>query len=95
MKGHCYGFMEQTLSWYDARNRCKQEGESYDLVVIDDNNENQFLKDKIINIFEKSDYWIGMKENDNDYGFVWIDGSDVTFNNWRKGEPNDVITFLF
>ena len=86
--------MEQSLSWYDARTRCKEDGENYDLVVIDDDKENDFLKIKIRSLAIGNDYWIGMKESHDGYDFVWVDGSDVSFNDWRNGQPNDVIRFF-
>ena len=85
--GHCYGFLDQSLSWYDARARCKQEGEGYALVQIDDSTENQFLKDKITN---GNQYWIGLKENNNGDDFDWVDGSSLSYTDWRAGEPNGV-----
>ena len=91
--GHCYGFVDQSLSWYNARDQCKQLGEEYDLVVVNNNAENQFLKDKIRNEFNGNQYWMGMKENDNDDGFVWIDGSDISYTDWKSGEPNGVIRY--
>ena len=92
--GHCYGFVDQSLSWYNSRDRCKQLGEEYDLVVVNDNEENQFLKDKIRNQFSGNKYWMGMKENDKDDGFDWIDGSVVSYTDWKSGEPNEVTKHL-
>ena len=86
--------MEQSLSWYDARTRCKEDGENYDLVVIDDDKENDFLKIKIRSLAIGNDYWIGMKESHDGDDFVWVDGSVVSFNDWRNGQPNDVIRFF-
>ena len=62
--GHCYGFVDQSLSWYNARDQCKQTGEGYDLVTIEDNEENQFLKDKISSDFNGNEFWVGAKEDD-------------------------------
>ena len=88
--------MVQSLSWYDARTRCKEDGENYDLVVIDDNKENDFLKSKIRSLAKGNDYWIVMKERNDGDDFVWIDESEVSFNDWRNGQPNDVNKiFLF
>ena len=85
--------MDQSLSWHDARDRCKQVGEEYDLVGINDREENQFLKDRIRSQFSGTEFWIGMKENDNKDGFTWVDGSDLTFDDWKGGEPDSVIEF--
>ena len=88
--GHCYGFVDQSLSWYNARDYCKQIGVGYDLVTIEDNEENQFLKNKIRTNFNGNEYWVGAKESNNGNDFVWVDGSDVTYTDWKSGEPNEV-----
>ena len=89
--GHCYGFVDQSLSWYNARDQCKQIGEGYDLVTIENDEENQFLIDRIRNDFDGNEYWIGAKENNNDNGFNWVDGSALTFTNWFINDPNEVM----
>ena len=91
--GHCYGFVDQSLSWYNARDQCKQIGDDYDLVTIQNDEENQFLKDKIRTDFNGNEYWTGAKENSNDNGFKWVDGSDVTYTDWTGGDPNEVISW--
>ena len=85
--------MDQSLSWSNARDQCKQRGDGYDLVTIENNEENQFLKDKIRTVFNGNEYWIGAKENDNDNGFLWVDGYDLSYTDWSSGDPNEVISF--
>ena len=42
---HCYGFVDESKTWKEAQDWCKEVGDRYDLVVIDNENENQFLID--------------------------------------------------
>ena len=84
--------MDQSLSWYNARDQCKQIGDDYDLVTIQNDEENQFLKDKIRTDFNGNEYWTGAKENNNDNGFKWVDGSDLIYTDWTVGDPNEVIS---
>ena len=88
--GHCYRFFDETFSWSASRDQCREEGEQYDLVVINDSGENQFLKDNIKNSHSESQYWIGLKENCDRGGFIWVDESDLSYNNWKNGQPNHV-----
>ena len=85
--------MDESLSWYNARDQCKQIGDDYDLVTIQNDEENQFLKDKIRTDFNGNEYWTGAKENSNDNGFKWVDGSDLTYTDWTGGDPNEVISW--
>ena len=79
------------MSWYNARDQCNKIGEDYDLVTIESDEENQFLKDKIKNDFNGNEYWIGAKENNDKNGFVWVEGSDLIYTDWTSGDPNGVI----
>ena len=70
---------------------CKNDGELYDLVVINDSSEDQFLKDNLAS----SEYWIGLKENCDRDGFMWVDDSDLSYDNWDGAQPNDVNRLIF
>ena len=109
---HCYGFGEKKSTWSDARDGCKSQWEGYDLVVINDEKENSFLKNKIESKLTNINYWIGLKGKgsmdlsglshivrrdaapnnvrDSKDKFRWIDGSDLSTTDWKKGEPKDV-----
>ena len=90
--GNCYGLMSnptEVVSWYDAKGWCQGEGSGYNLVVIDDSQENEFLQDQITNNFPGYAFWIGLKENSDKNGFVWVDGSSLSFQSaWASGEPS-------
>ena len=92
--GRCYRFADgagDARSWYDARDQCEKDGEGFDLVVINDSEENQFIKDKIENEFHQNEFWIGLTENDNDDDFEWVDGSDLSYTDWKNNGKNEVI----
>ena len=93
---NCYWFGDQTKTWYNARQECKKEGVGYDLVVIDDTEENKFLREKIETL-KNGQYWIGLKANNRNDWFVWVDGSALTFEDWDKSskEPDRVMQDFF
>ena len=93
--GHCYGFVDKSLQWAVARDRCKEVGTGYDLVVIDDKEENQFLKNQIETRFNGSEFWIGLiKEKNSKDALKWVDGSDLSHTDWMSDEPNEVMRMI-
>ena len=83
------------MNWDDSQYRCNGVGDEYDLVVINDEEENRFLTKHRNEKHTGNEYWIGLIRTstssvDPNDEFAWVDGSDVSFTNWRAGEPNDV-----
>ena len=63
----------QISTWVEARNYCKQYGKGYDLVVIGDISENEFLQSQIKFKYYGAEFWIGLKRNNQIK--EWIDKS--------------------
>jgi gliding motility-associated-like protein len=53
------------------------------LVCINDINENQFVSN-----LTNNNIWIGLFRDPATCQFRWLDCMDITFTNWRPGEPN-------
>ena len=66
------------------------------MVVINNKEENEFLKQQIETNINETEYWIGLIENDSKNSYNWVDGSDFAFGNswntdpWKNNEPNNV-----
>ena len=87
---------------------CCKIGDSYNLLVIEDGNEYEFIKDKIQAHFGHNgrSLWIGLKETASRRTFEWVDGSSLSYgstfyrypwavySHWDK-EPNSVIKSTF
>ena len=85
----CFQMIEEKLSWFDAEIRCKKEGGH--LASIHSKDEWDFLhelaiKDKKLNFYF---FWIGANDLMNEGQFVWSDGSDVSYSNWRPTRPKE------
>ena len=82
--------MEKT--WADARTHCQGLATGYDLVVINDEDEQKFLEKEIS---ARIDYWIGLQEVDNKE-YIWIDRSTLVYGStlkqypWDSGAPDNV-----
>ena len=59
--------------------------------MINDDEENNFIKDKIENQFNGEQYWIGLEENVEKDNFEWIDGSDLSFTDFASDGRDEVI----
>ncbi|XP_070570789.1 perlucin-like protein [Ptychodera flava] len=84
-KTSCYfGYPFAMYTYAEAQTTC--EGMRANLAVIDDAEENLFLKQYTQNIYH---IWIGLSDVDVEGSWEWEDGSKVSYTNWNTGEPND------
>ncbi|XP_065674683.1 uncharacterized protein LOC136091274 isoform X2 [Hydra vulgaris] len=95
---YCYLFKESELqktnkwSYEKARSLCQNFGG--DLLSIENEVENSFIKDQFINGKIKSNrQWIGLKfikTIQTKRIFEWVDNTNTTFMNWGHNEPNNL-----
>ena len=86
---HAYLFCDSPRTWRDARSTCLAA--RMDLVVIDDNAENEFVRTI------GNPAWIGASDQANEGRFTTpvrgnaerVDGPQVPFTKWANGEPNN------
>ncbi|KAK3099537.1 hypothetical protein FSP39_005990 [Pinctada imbricata] len=94
----CYTFHTSGATWFHAADTCKTDSHEGHLVVIDSDDEQQFLVNTI-----QSDITLmtagqnGFYTNGNDQGsegtYQWTDSGVATtikYFNWHQGQPNDV-----
>ena len=81
----CYLFVNDLLDWHDAQENCQDRGGW--LVDIVDAEENAFVHSNL------HDYWnwhhIGLTDQDDEGTFKWVTGSNLEYNNFWPGEPNN------
>ncbi|CAL8351542.1 unnamed protein product [Boreogadus saida] len=66
-------------NWKGSRNDCLQR--NADLVVINSRREKEFTS-------SIGKHWIGLSDRETEGEWKWVDGSGLTFRNWRKDEPD-------
>lgn len=88
-----YLFCLDFVDWDTARSACTSWG--YDLVVIEDSEENGWLWTIGEPLFS-DEYWIGLNDRDAEDTFLWVDGScardsgaDVAYTNWVADAPDN------
>ena len=99
--GHCYGFDTQSLKRSGARQRCLGIKDGYDLVVINDSEENEFLVEQIRTRFNGQQFWINLRESEDKKSYIWTDGTKFEFGSslytdpWESSNPNEVYSYYF
>ena len=99
--GHCYGFETQSLKRSGARQKCLGIKDGYDLVVINDSEENEFLVEQIRSRFNGQQFWINLRESEDKKSYIWTDGTNFEFGSslnidpWESSNPNEVYLYRF
>jgi len=83
--GSKYYVSQNYYNWNDANTTAQSVGAN--LVVINDQEENDFIKSNIPNY--SNSVWIGYNDKSQEGRFEWSSGSNSDFENWQNGEPNN------
>lgn len=83
--GFDYYLTDDAMSWTDAQ--AQAETINGNLTSIHSAAENAFVNGIAATV--GGTVWIGINDIDTEGDFVWSDGSEVTYENWSNGEPND------
>ncbi|XP_077993134.1 macrophage mannose receptor 1-like [Glandiceps talaboti] len=82
----CYIYVDQWITWDSAQTYCEAMGA--DLVIVD----NQYVQDYLEAMSAKFQgiTWLGASDTITNVvgSFAWIDGSALTYTNWKSGQPN-------
>ncbi|XP_074990247.1 C-type lectin domain family 17, member A-like [Calonectris borealis] len=79
----CYSFSTETMSWSDAKEICADQGAH--LVVINSDQEQNFLRDNINN---SSTYWLGVTDELEEGSWVWTNGDRMSLSYWNTWKEN-------
>ena len=85
----CFQMIEEKLSWFDAEIRCIKEGGH--LASVHSKEEMDVLqelasKHKNLNV---NYFWIGANDLMSEEQFVWSDGLNISYSNWRPRRPKE------
>ncbi|MBQ4284711.1 MAG: cellulose binding domain-containing protein [Lachnospira sp.] len=86
-QNHAYAVSDEMVTWTEAREICEEMGGH--LVVIDDAEENEYIKELLIAEGKDGYVSIGYTDEVNEGRWQWVNGSDNTYTNWDAVEPNN------
>jgi len=76
-----------STTWSDANDVCIAHG--YDgLAMVVDATENSGLRDLVLDAGGWDDIWIGLSDPEDDGIWTWMDGTEMSFEDWGSGEPS-------
>ena len=81
--GNTYAFIENEMLWNEAREVCEKLGGH--LAYINSEAEQEFITEITKNYYTA----LGGLDELSEGEWTWLDGSEMTFTNWRSGEPNN------
>ncbi|KAL7841697.1 hypothetical protein SRHO_G00253880 [Serrasalmus rhombeus] len=76
-----YYFSTEEMNWNKSRQACRER--EADLVVINSAEEQKLI------MTGRRDVWIGLSDEESEGQWKWVDGSALTTQFWRSGEPNN------
>jgi hypothetical protein len=86
---HLYVFLVEKGNWFTHNENATELG-GY-LVTINDSEENEWLKDTILQneLIDKIAWisWIGYTDKDEEGNWKWLNGETTSFENWISGSP--------
>ena len=78
-----YKVYTDKMNWSSARAQCESDGAM--LAIPSSAEENQFIAD----LGQGNQVWIGVTDIDEEGKYVGVDGSELTFTNWYKTQPDN------
>ncbi|XP_038062167.1 C-type mannose receptor 2-like [Patiria miniata] len=89
----CYLLVTETKNYNDAEKHCQsysKQGRPSHLASILNQEENDFVGQYVLSVFPdypKIDTWFGYNDLEVEGNYSWLDGSPVSYQNWRPGFP--------
>ncbi|XP_075305906.1 type-2 ice-structuring protein-like [Odontesthes bonariensis] len=86
--GRCYKYIASRMTWGEAELHCVRE--QANLVSIHSLEEHTFVNSLIKNFDPTQGFtWIGLTDVHKEGGWMWSDGSTVSFTQWSQNQPDN------
>ncbi|CAB4021953.1 Zinc metallo ase nas-6 [Paramuricea clavata] len=84
---YCYLIRYKRATWTSARADCKRK--KSDLLSIASSDEQWFVRNELMAETKYYELWMGYNDLRREGQWAWSDRSEVNFNNWGGGDPNN------
>ena len=86
--GH-YGYrlFTVTRTWHEAREVCQLYGG--DLASVASKQDEEKINQLLSAFVNHEGFWFGLNDIETEGTYVWSDGSEYFYTNWKDGEPNN------
>lgn len=82
-----YQLYDNSMTWTQAEKYCESLGGH--LATITTADENNFIKELIVNQGNKKTYWLGASDAEKEGAWKWVTGERFLFSDWENGDPNN------
>ena len=84
----CYYFSNEAALWDDARNRCRGRGNGWELVALNSEAENAWVRSLTDS---GRGLQIGLTDGELAGSYQWTNGSCRSFDNWAAAQPDNLL----
>ncbi|XP_072922847.1 alpha-N-acetylgalactosamine-specific lectin-like isoform X2 [Hemitrygon akajei] len=86
----CYRFFSDRKTWEEAQDFCNQDQCCGQLASVYSAEHNTFISN-VIKFVKQSrpKAWIGLNDICKEGNFTWIDGTDYTYSDWNRDQPDN------
>ncbi len=85
-RGNRYRLFHEQLTWHEARDRCVKMGGR--LAIVRGEEEMRFLT-SLVSSTKLDSAWLGASDEQEEGRWVWGDGTEMRYENWAAGQPNN------
>ncbi|XP_059842844.1 alpha-N-acetylgalactosamine-specific lectin-like isoform X2 [Hypanus sabinus] len=86
----CYRFFSEEKTWEAAEDFCDQKSYYGQLASVNSDEHNAFISEVVAAVEKNKPWaWIGLNDICMEGNFTWIDGTDYTYKDWDRGQPDD------
>ncbi|TRY72163.1 hypothetical protein TCAL_09052 [Tigriopus californicus] len=87
----CFLWDTDSMSWENAVDFCKSQGDRVHLVEILNSKKNEILKEALSNdpiAYSKGSFWMGLNDREREGQYIWENsGLEASFFDWSENQP--------
>ncbi|XP_069739020.1 C-type lectin Cal-like isoform X2 [Phaenicophaeus curvirostris] len=90
-RGFCYGYFAERRTQAEAEEECSRYGPMGTLSSIHSSGAAVVLAEYVAGQNDGANVWIGLKDEEHNRRWKWLDNSALDFTRWDAGQPNNLL----